>query len=51
MNTPALGYPKDLLMLPFDHRGYFEAGLLSIRGRRADHKSGKPGNLQVVDTP
>ena len=30
------GYNKDLFVLPFDHRGSFEAGLLGIRGRPAE---------------
>ena len=36
MNASALGYDKDLFILPFDHRSSFEAGLLGIRGRQAD---------------
>ncbi|MFQ5998316.1 MAG: 2-deoxy-5-keto-D-gluconate 6-phosphate aldolase domain-containing protein [Candidatus Bathyarchaeia archaeon] len=30
-----LGYRKDLLVLPFDHRSSFEKGLMGIRGRQA----------------
>jgi len=36
MDISALGYNKDLFVLPFDHRSSFEAGLLGIRGRPAD---------------
>ena len=36
MEISALGYHKDLFVLPFDHRSSFEAGLLGIRGRQAD---------------
>ena len=35
MDLSALGYGKDLFILPFDHRSSFEAGLLDIRGRQA----------------
>ena len=35
MDTSVLGYPKDLFVLPFDHRGSFESGLLGIDGRPA----------------
>ena len=35
MDVSALGYGKDLFILPFDHRSSFEAGLLGIRGRQA----------------
>jgi 5-dehydro-2-deoxygluconokinase len=35
MNTPSLGYSRDLFVLPFDHRGSFEAGLLGVRDRVA----------------
>jgi hypothetical protein len=30
-----LGYPKDLFILPYDHRGSFEAGLLGPDFSRA----------------
>ena len=36
MNVAALDYDQGLFILPFDHRSWFEAGLLGIRGRRAD---------------
>ena len=36
MDISAIGYDKDLFVLPFDHRSSFEAGLLGIRGRPAD---------------
>ena len=36
MDASAVGYDKDLFILPFDHRSSFEAGLLGIRGRQAD---------------
>jgi 5-dehydro-2-deoxygluconokinase len=35
MDVSALGYGKNLFILPFDHRSSFEAGLLGIRGRQA----------------
>jgi 5-dehydro-2-deoxygluconokinase len=34
MDVSALGYGKNLFILPFDHRSSFEAGLLGIRGRQ-----------------
>ena len=34
MNAQSIGYRQDLFVLPFDHRGSFETGLLGIRGRR-----------------
>ncbi len=36
MDLSALGYDKDLFILPFDHRSSFEAGLLGVQGRQAD---------------
>ena len=33
MISPKLGYKKDLFVLPFDHRGSFEFGLLGIQDR------------------
>ena len=36
MQASALGYNKDLFILPFDHRGSFEAGLLDTHGSPAD---------------
>ena len=33
MISPKPGYNKDLFVLPFDHRGSFESGLLGIQGR------------------
>ncbi len=36
MDISALGYSKDLFILPFYHRSSFDAGLLDIRGRQAD---------------
>ena len=36
MDISALGYSKDLFVLPFDLRSSFEAGLLSIRGRESN---------------
>ena len=33
MASPKPGYDKDLFVLPFDHRGSFESGLLGIKGR------------------
>ena len=35
MNASDLGHEKDLFILPFDHRGSFEAGLLGVRDREA----------------
>ena len=35
MVKPAMGYDKDLFVLPFDHRSSFERGLLSISGQQA----------------
>ena len=35
MVNTALGYDKDLFVLPFDHRSSFERGLLGISGRQA----------------
>ncbi len=43
MDVSALGYDKDLFILPFDHRSSFEAGLLDIRGRQAD-----PGEVEKL---
>ena len=37
MHSSDLGYHKHLFILPFDHRSSFEAGLLGIRNRQADH--------------
>ena len=34
MIPPNTGYNSDLFVLPFDHRGSFESGLLGIRGRQ-----------------
>ena len=34
MTGSTLGYSKDLFVLPFDHRGSFESGLLGIRNRK-----------------
>ena len=34
MIPPGTGYDRDLFVLPFDHRGSFESGLLGIRGRQ-----------------
>ena len=36
MSVVELGYRQDLFVLPFDHRGSFESGLLGISGRRPD---------------
>ena len=36
MQASTLGYDKDLFILPFDHRGSFEVGLLGNNGRQAD---------------
>ena len=38
MVTSTVGYDRDLFVLPFDHRGSFEAGLLGIRGREASRE-------------
>ena len=35
MANPAIGYDKDLFVLPFDHRSSFVKGLLGISGRQA----------------
>ena len=35
MSSSSLGYRQDLFVLPFDHRGSFESGLLGIKGRQA----------------
>ena len=35
MSSSDLRYRRDLFVLPFDHRGSFESGLLGIRGRKA----------------
>ena len=35
MDKPALGYDKDLFVLPFDHRSSFERRLLGISGQQA----------------
>ena len=43
MATSDLGYPNDLFVLPFDHRGSFEKGLLGISGRPAD-----PGEVEQL---
>ena len=43
MDVSALGYDKDLFILPFDHRSSFEAGLLDIRNRQAD-----PGEVEKL---
>ncbi len=34
MTNQDLGYPQDLFILPFDHRGSFEAGLVGVRDGR-----------------
>ena len=34
MTSPRSGYNRDLFVLPFDHRGSFESGLLGIRSRQ-----------------
>ena len=36
MHTSALGYEKDLFILPSDHPSFFEAGLLGFSGQPAD---------------
>ena len=36
MSVSPLGHNQDLFVLPFDHRGSFEAGLLGIHGRQPD---------------
>ena len=36
MDGATLGYDKDLFVLPFDHRGSFESGLMGIRDRQAE---------------
>ena len=36
MSVSPSGYGKGLSVLPFDHRGSFEAGLMGIDGRPAD---------------
>ena len=36
MGISAIGYDRDLFVLPFDHRSSFEAGLLRIHGREAN---------------
>ena len=36
MVTSDIGYRADLFVLPFDHRGSFESGLLGIQGRQAE---------------
>ena len=36
MDLPAIGYDRDLFVLPFDHRSSFEAGLLGVPGRQLD---------------
>ena len=38
MSVSGLGYGRDLFILPFDHRGSFEAGLLGIRDGLATPK-------------
>ena len=43
MDVSALGYDRDLFILPFDHRSSFEAGLLDIRDRQAD-----PGEVEKL---
>ena len=43
MATSDLGYPNDLFVLPFDHRGSFEKGLLGISRRPAD-----PGEVEQL---